>query len=139
MYGAAGSAGEALRIMRSGASLSPTAVAHQLATDLGQELVLAPVLVIHGRTDATVIPCNAEQIVAQRLALAGMSGADEHPIAPTEELKLDIGGRTILQRNYSRDGTLLVRLLLIDGLGHAWSGAMHSRHSTTRLVRTPAK
>ncbi len=122
MYAAAGSAGEALRVMRSGASVSPAAVASELAADLGQEVMLAPTLVIHGRTDSTVNPLNAGQIVAQRLALAGTAGADGQPGAPTEELELEIGGRKALQRDYSRNGTLLVRMLLIDGLGHAWSG-----------------
>jgi len=122
MYAAAGSAGEALRVMRSGASLSPTAVAQQLAAELRQQTMLAPALVIHGRADSTVNPRNAEQIVVQRLALAGMTGADEQPIAPTAECEFDNGGRKILQRDYARNGTLLVRLLMIDGLGHAWSG-----------------
>jgi len=122
MYAAADSASEALRVMRSGASLSPTAVARRLAADFGQEYMLAPALVIHGRADTTVNPRNAEQIVAERLALAGMRGADEQPIAPTEELELEMGGRKILQRDYSRNGTLLVRMLLIEGLGHDWSG-----------------
>jgi poly(hydroxyalkanoate) depolymerase family esterase len=122
MYAAADSAGEALRVMRSGASLSPTALARRLAADFGQEVMLAPALVIHGRADATVNPRNAEQIVAQRLALAGMTGADGQPIAPTEELNFEIGGRNILQRDYARNGTLVVRMLLVEGLGHAWSG-----------------
>jgi poly(hydroxyalkanoate) depolymerase family esterase len=122
MYAAAGSAGEALGVMSSGSTLSPTAVAHQLAADLGQDNTWAPALVIQGSTDSTVNPRNAGQIVALRLALAGMTGADEQPTAPTEEQHLDIGGRKVLQRDYSRNGTLLVRMLLIDGLGHAWSG-----------------
>jgi len=122
MYAAADSAGEALRVMRSGAGLSPAAVARRLASERGQEVMLAPALVIHGRADSTVNPRNAEQIVAQHLALAGMAGIDEQLIAPTKELELEIGGRHILQRDYVRNGTLLVRMLLIDGLGHAWSG-----------------
>jgi poly(hydroxyalkanoate) depolymerase family esterase len=122
MYAAADSAGEALRIMRSGVSLSPTAAARRLAAENGQQPMLAPALVIHGRADSTVSPRNAEQIVAQRLALAGMTGADEQPNAPTEELELEMGGRKFLQRDYARDGTPLFRLVLIDGLGHAWSG-----------------
>lgn len=122
MYAAAGSAGEALGVMRSGANVAPTAVASRLRADFGQEVTLAPALVIHGRADSTVNPLNAEQIVALRLALAGLTGADERPIAPTAELDLEIGGRKTLQRDYSRNGSLLVRMLLIDGLGHAWSG-----------------
>jgi poly(hydroxyalkanoate) depolymerase family esterase len=122
MYAAAGSAIEALRVMRSGASLSPTASAHQFAAECGQDVTVAPALVIHGRADTTVNPRNAEQIVAQRLALAGITGTGEQAIAPTRELEFDIGGRTVLQRDYTRNGALLVRILLIDGLGHAWSG-----------------
>jgi poly(hydroxyalkanoate) depolymerase family esterase len=122
MYAAADSAGEALRVMRSGASVAPAAVARRLAAEVGLEVTLAPALVIHGRADSTVNPLNAEQIVAQRLALAGMTGVDEQPIAPPEELELEIGGRKVLQRDYSRNGTLLIRMLLVDGLGHAWSG-----------------
>ncbi|MDE2220929.1 MAG: PHB depolymerase family esterase, partial [Gammaproteobacteria bacterium] len=122
MYGAAGSAGEALRVMRYGASVLPASVVDQLTAEIGQELRLAPALVIQGRADITVNPRNAEQLVAMRLALTGMTGADELPREAAKALEFEIGGRMVLQRDYFRNGTLLVRLLLIDGLGHAWSG-----------------
>jgi len=122
MYGAAGSAGEALRVMRAGTSVSPVETARRIAQALGLTDMLAPVLVLHGSLDATVNPRNAEQIVALRLALAGLPGGVDGLGVPAEETELEMGGRKVRQRDYAREATLLVRSLLIEGLGHAWSG-----------------
>jgi poly(hydroxyalkanoate) depolymerase family esterase len=122
MYAAAGSASEAMRVMRSGASVSPQQAGRRLLDELGREVIVAPVIVIHGAADTTVNPCNAVQIVAQRLAVAGLPGAGESLPAPSEEVQIEIGGRSMTQRDYAAGARLLVRSLLIDGLGHAWSG-----------------
>jgi poly(hydroxyalkanoate) depolymerase family esterase len=58
-YGAAGSAGEALRAMRSGASTPPQQTAAQLKRELGVNSLTAPAMVIHGSTDGVVSTRNA--------------------------------------------------------------------------------
>jgi poly(hydroxyalkanoate) depolymerase family esterase len=133
MYAAASSAGEALGVMRSGASASPQKTAEQLATESGQATLLVPAIVVHGSADKTVNPCNAVQIVALHLALAGLQGPGDELPSPTEERRYDFGAHSVLQRDYSLGATLLVRSLLIDGLGHAWSGgdAVHAFNSAS--------
>ena len=120
--GAASSAGEALLAMRSGATSSPQETARALASAAGTATLQVPAVVIHGSADTTVNARNVEQIVALHLALAGAWDGGGTPPVATEEARFEAGGRSVLQRDYAIGATLLVRSLLVDGLGHAWSG-----------------
>jgi poly(hydroxyalkanoate) depolymerase family esterase len=121
-FESAGSAGEALRVMRSGATAAPVEIARRLMDAPGGRLLVGAALVIHGSADARVNPRNMGQIVALRLALAGMPVSGELEPAPTDDRESEMGGRKVRQRDYTSGSRLLVRTLLIDGLGHAWSG-----------------
>jgi poly(hydroxyalkanoate) depolymerase family esterase len=121
-FAAAGSAGEALRVMRSGATAAPAECARRLTDSADGKLLLGPALVVHGSTDARVEPRNAEQIVAVRLVLAGMAVSLGQEPEPGKIREFEAGGRKVRQRDYTAGSRLLVRSLLIEGLGHAWSG-----------------
>jgi poly(hydroxyalkanoate) depolymerase family esterase len=122
-YAAAGSASEAMRVMRTGAATASAEGALQSLAGSTTAGSLRPVLVIHGSADATVNPGNAEQIVALWLALAGgITPAGEPAPVPTDERAYDVGGRAVRQRDYALGARLVARSLIIEGLGHAWSG-----------------
>ncbi len=122
MYGAASGASEAVRVLRSGASASPLETAGQLRQTLGTLAGVVPTLIIHGQADTTVNPRNGEQLVTQRLALAGLLRPDGSPAEPAHERPFQSGGRNCIQRDYFKNSTLVVRSVLIEGLAHAWSG-----------------
>src|SRR5258706_439274 len=93
MYGAASGASEAVRVLRSGSSASPLETAGTLRQTLGSSAGVVPTLIIHGQADTTVNPRNGEQLVAQRLALAGLLLPDGSPAEPAHERQFQSGGR----------------------------------------------
>jgi poly(hydroxyalkanoate) depolymerase family esterase len=121
-FAAAGSAGEAMRVMGSGASASAIENARRLTGSADGRKLVGPALVIQGSADVRVNPRNAGQIVALRQVLAGLQVSNESEPAPSEDREYEIGGRKVRQRDFMSDSRLLARSLLIDGLGHAWSG-----------------
>ena len=134
MYGAADSAAGAVRTMHEGSRRSPVALAEEAAAVPSRALGFVPALIIHGVADPVVHPRNADQISAQfsRFAepgerAAAASSQNKPPTAPWA-----FGDRVWHQRDYERDGQLVLRELLIEGLAHAWSGGdSRSMRSTT--------
>ena len=120
--GAASSAAEALGAMRSGATFLPQEAARRLAAAAGVSTLLVPIVVIQGSADDVVNPRNADQVVALHLALSGAWGGSDAPSVASEEARFEAGGRAVLQRDFAIGATLLVRSLVVEGLGHAWSG-----------------
>jgi poly(hydroxyalkanoate) depolymerase family esterase len=121
-YAAAGSAGEAMRVMHAGASASALECARRLTASTDGRAQVGPVLIIQGSDDTRVNRRNAGQIVALRQVLAGLQPGSESGPAPSDEREFEMGGRKIRQRDYLDGSRLLVRSLMIDGLAHAWSG-----------------
>jgi len=128
MYGAARSPMQALAAMRSGPSAASIAEARRIACVAGESEFVVPTLVIHGDRDTTVNPVNADQIIELLKARAecidrsggGLSASDEH--------RMESGGRTYRQQDYMQHGRIVLRKVLVEGLGHAWSGG-DSRHT----------
>jgi len=111
-YGAAASPSAALAAMRSGAP--------GLAWEMPRHAPFVPTLVIHGDRDRTVDPVNAGQIIEQaRLALA-----DSAPAQALVESTRRVASahHPYEQRDYARDGKVVLRLIAVEGLDHAWSG-----------------
>ena len=141
MYRAADSALAGTRAMRSGAALSPESTAEEAASRPSRKVRFVPALVIHGTHDSVVHPRNAEQIVRQFRRFAERSGTPPAPLADAAEQRLSTEGRSYRQRDYTRSNQLLLRSILIEGLGHAWSGG-DERHrfndsaqpDTSRLI-----
>lgn len=122
MYRAADSALEGVQAMRSGARVSPERMADHAAGRRSRKARFVPALVIHGTDDSVVHPVNAEQIVRQFRRFAEVRSASPEPLGDALEQRISGEGRSYQQRDYVRGDQLLIRSILIDGLGHAWSG-----------------
>ena len=84
-----------------------------------------PTLVVQGERDDVVAPLHATEIVRQVLAFAAFPDVAPAPAPlppPTHEEVAMIDGRRTTTREWRTAARLLARLVLIDGLGHAWSG-----------------
>ena len=81
-----------------------------------------PTLVIHGDCDATVNPVNADQIIEQLKARAEYIDPSAGALIASDERHIDSGGRTYRQQDYTQRGRIVLRKVLVEGLGHAWSG-----------------
>jgi poly(hydroxyalkanoate) depolymerase family esterase len=122
MYRAADSALGAAEAMRHGTRLSPESTAAQAAGKVSRRLGFVPTLVMHGGGDTVVHPRNAETIVAQFRRFAELLSVPLRPLRGPFEQHITGNGRSYRQRDYGRSDQVLLRSILIDGLGHAWSG-----------------
>jgi poly(hydroxyalkanoate) depolymerase family esterase len=127
MYGAASSPVQALAAMRSGPSVASIEKARRLVCEAGESAVTVPTLVIHGDRDTTVNPVNADQTIEQLQARAEFIDPTAGALLASGERCIDSGGRTYRQQDYSRQGRIVLRKVLVEGLGHAWSGG-DTRH-----------
>jgi poly(hydroxyalkanoate) depolymerase family esterase len=122
MYRAAVGGSQALNAMRGGAVHAPRESARYLVEALGGAPRLVPTLVIHGSADTAVNALNGAQLVEQLCALAELAAPGRALLPSGEERRVASSGRAYLRRDYRRHGELLVRSIIIEGLGHAWSG-----------------
>jgi poly(hydroxyalkanoate) depolymerase family esterase len=122
MYGAAKSVLQALAAMKSGPTASAVDAAQQQLRDTGRSAFVVPTLVIQGGRDDTVNPINADRIIEQQRAQADYLDAAADPWSAPDEQSIESEGRLYRQQDYLRQGRLLLRKILIDELGHAWSG-----------------
>jgi poly(3-hydroxybutyrate) depolymerase len=71
----------------------------------------------------TINPVNADQIIAQLKArveeLADPSAA---PLLARDERRMESVGYTYRQQDSTRQGQVVLRKIVVEGLGHAWSG-----------------
>lgn len=122
MYGAASSPMQALDAMRSGPSAATIEKARQLVDEAGGSAVIVPTIVIHGDHDTTVNPANADKIIEQLKVRAKIVDSTAGALFPSRERRINSGGRTYRQQDYMRKGRNVLRKVLVEGLGHAWSG-----------------
>jgi poly(hydroxyalkanoate) depolymerase family esterase len=141
MYRAADSALAGTQAMRSGALVSPESMADEAASRLSRKVQFVPALVIHGTHDSVVHPRNAEQIVRQFRRFAELRGRSSEPLTDAVEQRIRSEDRSYRQRDYVRSDQLMLRSILIEGLGHAWSGGDDRLHfndsaqpNTSRLI-----
>jgi poly(hydroxyalkanoate) depolymerase family esterase len=78
---------------------------------------VAPLMIVHGRADTVVAPRCAEHLHAQALKAHARSGVALQKI---DAAAADRGSAAV---DYAAADRLVHRLLWIDTLGHAWSGA----------------
>jgi poly(hydroxyalkanoate) depolymerase family esterase len=121
-YAAASSAMQALGVMRSGPSPSSMEHAWQFVREASESALVVPTLVIHGDGDTTVNPVNADRIIEQLRARAALIEPDAGGLPESEERRIDSGDRAYRQQDSTLQGRLVFRQILIEGLGHAWSG-----------------
>ena len=65
---------------------------------------------------------NADQIVEQLKTRAEFIDPSAGALLASEERRIESGGRTYRQQDYTQQGRLALRKVLVEGLGHAWSG-----------------
>jgi poly(3-hydroxybutyrate) depolymerase len=124
--GAASSPLAALGVLKNGADrdVGRIGAAARSATAAGNLPV--PLVTIQGGRDDVVAPVNAAQLVRQYLALNGHpaaqagDGAELPP--PDSSVPTTADGRSVVASEWRSDSRLVARHVLVDGLGHAWSG-----------------
>jgi poly(hydroxyalkanoate) depolymerase family esterase len=122
MYRAAASPSAAVAAMHSGSLNSPLETARHAARSSSQSAAFVPMLVIHGDRDRTVNPVNADQLFEQARALAEFDRGPAKPLVETAERRVASSRRTYRLRDYERDGRVVLRKIIVEGLDHAWSG-----------------
>jgi poly(hydroxyalkanoate) depolymerase family esterase len=122
MYRGAESLMEAASAMRRGSRAAPELLARDAAQNTSACAAFVPTLVIHGADDAVVHPRNADQIIEQLRAFAHLVGRPSIALVESPELRLSGPGRTYRQQDYLHKKRILARKIIVEGLGHAWSG-----------------
>jgi len=122
MFHAATTSLQAVQVMRRGSSVSLDQSTQQIASHLPPGSRLVPTLIIHGTDDQTVSPVNAQQLIEQTRLLAQRLHPQSDPPTMRDEQWIDSEGRRYRQQDMTFGSTVLLRGILIDGLGHAWSG-----------------
>jgi poly(hydroxyalkanoate) depolymerase family esterase len=123
--GAATSALTALAVMKRGPETDVAAIAAEARRASGTG---APVrlLVVQGSDDEVVAARNAAALARQFLALNGVDvpagAATTLPSADRDDRDATDLARVVRTREWSVDARPLVRLVEVEGLGHAWSG-----------------
>jgi poly(hydroxyalkanoate) depolymerase family esterase len=125
--GAASGPLAALQVLAYGADTAVEAIAASARDAAPRRALPVPLLVVHGSEDHVVAMRNARQLVRQYLVFNGRLDAqsmakDELPPPDRETSQALAPGRSATTIEY-RDGVrTLVRVVRVDGLGHAWSG-----------------
>lgn len=122
MFGAATSPAAAAAAMRMGSFNSAKEAARRASLAPSPFAAFVPTLVIHGDRDRTVSPVNADQIIELARTLAESEGVQPRPLVETAERRVASPGLAYQLRDYQRDGRIVLRKIIVEGLGHAWSG-----------------
>ncbi len=106
---------------------SGPALGHAAHAAMGRHARPVPSLVIHGTADRTVAPANARRVLRQSMAanhLAAPANCDHDITRPTISHRSHAPGAHPHVKSQWLDthGALMHELILIEGLGHAWSG-----------------
>jgi poly(hydroxyalkanoate) depolymerase family esterase len=129
VYGVARNTVDALKVMRHGAHTQADEAIRALhqrrtsrsRTDVPQQFPPMPAILVQGAADNVVHPDNQEHLARQWIQLNGMSTTAVHrlTIKPAAH-----GRRRNAQeiRDYRVGRKVLLRVVRIVGLGHAWSG-----------------
>jgi poly(hydroxyalkanoate) depolymerase family esterase len=127
MFHAATTSLQALQVMRRGARTSPGHITPKIASQSDPRSRLVPTLIIHGADDKTVNPVNAEQTLEQTRLLAERLFLESDAPRLHNEQSIESGGRRYRQQDMTLGPMVVLRNILIDDLGHAWSGG-DARH-----------
>jgi poly(hydroxyalkanoate) depolymerase family esterase len=125
--GAASGPLAAMQVLAHGADTAVEAIAATAREVAPRRALPVPLLVVHGSDDHVVAMRNARQLVRQYLVFNGRLDAqaaaqDELPAPDRETSQTPAPGRTATTIEYRDGARTLVRMVRVDGLGHAWSG-----------------
>jgi len=108
---------------------SPTTSGNAAYTAMGSYKRVVPMQVWHGTSDTTVYPINGNQVLSQWAqtndrAYDGLDDNDIDDVADTTAKLSVSGGRTYTKYSYknSATGAVVMEKLMIDGMGHSYSG-----------------
>ena len=118
MFRAADSVAEVSNVAKRGARLAPVEAARQATQQ--KEFAFVPAMVIHGSKDDVVGIVNAGQVVEQFVAMAQHDGKAEFTTTLQQVTPSDGYGYEI--EDHAQDGQVMVRKVVVEGMGHAWSG-----------------
>lgn len=113
-HGAVGALGV---MQRGGGGRAEGAIADVLAAQPGRPAL--PTMIIHGETDAVVNPLNLAQLAGQAMQLNGLYNASAEKVIDKPATSRTAAYR---QHDVTQGRRLLLRVVRIAGLGHAWSG-----------------
>jgi poly(3-hydroxybutyrate) depolymerase len=95
---------------------------------MGSAKRVVPVILFHGTSDYTVYPVNGHQVISQWAQTNDLAadGSDNQNIDDTADVTTKgqvTNGRTYTEYLY-RDttGQTILSKVIVDGMGHAWSG-----------------
>ena len=125
--GAASTPASAMKVMRRGPDTSVVRVADDAYAAEGRAAREVPLLVIHGDRDDVVSPRNADALVEQYLRFNarahGASVASDGVPPPFATAREAEGTKHAFRiDDWHFDARPLVRRVVVEGLGHAWSG-----------------
>ncbi len=135
-YRSATNVSSALEVMaRAGADSDANAQGLAAYAAMGDHSRPVPSIVIHGSADTTVSPANAIHVLRQSMTanhLAAPATCDHDPDHPTSSRsgQAEHGYAYTASKWTDARGTMMHQLLMIDGLGHAWSGGAPDRPHT---------
>ena len=100
-------------------------------TAMGSYARVVPTMVIHGSSDSTVVPVNGDQVIAQMAQTndRAYDGVDNNEIDDVADQTLTgTTGRNWTRYLYKNSATneIVLEKLVVQGLGHAWSGGSTS-------------
>jgi len=125
--GAASGPMAAMQVLAHGADTAVEQIGAAARDAASRRALPVPLLVVHGGDDHVVSLRNARQLVRQYLVFNGRldpkeMAPDELP-PPDREITQQLSpGRTAMTIEYRDGARTLVRMVRVDGLGHAWSG-----------------
>jgi poly(3-hydroxybutyrate) depolymerase len=125
--GAASGPMAAMQVLAHGADTAVEQIGATARDAASRRALRVPLLVVHGGDDHVVSLRNARQLVRQYLVFNGRldpkeMAPDELP-PPDREITQQLSpGRTATTIEYRDGARTLVRMVRVDGLGHAWSG-----------------
>jgi poly(3-hydroxybutyrate) depolymerase len=125
--GAASSPSTALRVLSRGADTDVGRLGREARAGADRGTLPVPLCVIQGGADDVVAPVNAAQLVRQYLALNAHPAADEGaadalPAPDRAATAIAADGSNVTTSEWRVDDRVIARHVLVDALGHAWSG-----------------
>ncbi|WP_270182223.1 extracellular catalytic domain type 1 short-chain-length polyhydroxyalkanoate depolymerase [Alkalihalobacillus sp. CinArs1] len=126
-YKAATTSSSAFSAMSSGGP-DPTLQGRAAYSAMGSHAELLPVIVFHGTSDYTVRPVNGDQVISQWAVTNDLSatGTEDEWIDDvpenTENLQVPGGRSYTLSDYHGQDGKVWMKKVIVESMGHAWSG-----------------
>ena len=131
-FAAATSSHAALKVMREGARSDPHEMGKHAFIQSRGKTRMMPAIVIHGDKDEVVNPANAGQVVAQFAVMNELLAEDteSQPDEPREKSSINRNnsGYQYEITDVQRAGRVVIRKIMVSGLGHAWSGGPEHYH-----------